>query len=94
VTVIRTENFVVCDFCNEGADTFGGVLVGGTAICGNCSEKQKMTINDEPNMNYEFADEITKYFNNKKTFQENVEQHRLEQYGTRDAITIITDWEV
>ena len=58
MTVIRTENFVVCDFCNEGADSYGGVLVGSTAICGNCSEKNGFTSEGIPNQAYEFKDEI------------------------------------
>ena len=89
MTVIRTENFLVCDFCNEGADSYGGVLVGSTAICGNCSEKNGFTNEGIPNQAYEFKDEISKYFDNDKTFQENVEEYRLEQYGTKDAVTII-----
>ena len=89
MTVIRTENFVVCDFCNEGADSYGGVLVGSTAICGNCSEKNGFTSEGIPNQAYEFKDEISKYFDKDKTFQENVEEYRLKHIGTRDAITII-----
>ena len=90
MNVIRTECFVACDFCNEGEDTLGGVLIGSTAVCGNCSEKNEFTCKGVPNQAYEYKNEISKYFDNGKTFQENVEEYRLEQYGTRDAITIIS----
>tara|TARA_R100000808_G_scaffold9507_4_gene26064 strand:+ start:2171 stop:2458 length:288 start_codon:yes stop_codon:yes gene_type:complete len=93
--IIRTENFVACDFCNEGADSYGGVLVGsGTAVCGNCSEKNEFTHKGIPNQAYEHKDEISEYFDKDKTFQENVEQYRLEKYGTKYATTIITDWDI
>tara|TARA_R100001510_G_C7638870_1_gene196665 strand:+ start:1376 stop:1648 length:273 start_codon:yes stop_codon:yes gene_type:complete len=86
---IRTENFVACDFCNGGEDSYGGVLIGSTAVCGNCSENNKFTIKGIPNQDLESKDEISKYFDSGKTFQENVENYRLEQYGTKDAVTII-----
>jgi len=90
MTIIRTENFVACDFCNEGADSHGGVLIGsGTAVCGNCSEKNEFTRKGIPNQAYEYKDEISEYFDKDKTFQENVEEYRLKHIGTRDAITII-----
>lgn len=69
--------FVACDFCNEGEETFGGVLIGSYAICGDCAKK----ITE--------VDEIDERFDENKTFRQNVLEYRQRVYGTRDAITQI-----
>ena len=86
----HTTNYgevVACDFCNEGEESTGGVLIGSYAICGDCSEK-----NGYYNETYKYKDEITEHFNINQTFRENVLEYRERSYGTRDAIQTIVSW--
>ena len=86
----ETHNYgevVCCDFCNEGEESAGGVLIGSYAICGDCSEK-----NGYYNETYKYKDEITEHFNINQTFRENVLEYRERSYGTRDAIQTIVSW--
>ena len=86
----HTTNYgevVACDFCNEGEESTGGVLIGSYAVCGDCSEK-----NGYYNETYEYKNEITEHFNTEQTFRENVLEYRKKSYGTRDAIQTIMSW--
>ena len=83
--IINIGDFVCCDFCNsDGEETYGGVLIGSNAICGNCCEK-----NDYYNPDFKFKDEITEFFSKDKTFKENVLNYRLRTTGTDEGEIII-----
>ena len=71
---------VCCDFCNEGEESKGGVLIGSHAVCGTCCDK---------NGYYEDDDEIDLTFDKDKTFKQNVLEYRKKVYGTSDAIVTI-----
>jgi hypothetical protein len=76
---------VICDFCNEGEDTMGGVLIGTYAVCGDCCEKQGYRKPD-----YRYADEIDEMWDIEKSFYDNVLDYREKTYGTKDLIIHIT----
>tara|TARA_R100001530_G_scaffold34525_1_gene26992 strand:+ start:770 stop:1105 length:336 start_codon:yes stop_codon:yes gene_type:complete len=78
---------VACDFCNYGEETYGGVIIGSYAICGDCCNKNNY---DKPN--YEYSDEVDVIFDKEKTFRDNVLDYRYKQTGSRDAIQIITSF--
>jgi len=80
-TIINTGDEVICDFCNGGEDTMGGLLIGSYAVCGDCAKTVTHT------------DEISEVFDPTKTFKQNVLDYRLRTYGTSDCITEITTWE-
>ena len=86
----ETHNYgevVACDFCNEGEESHGGVLISSNAICGDCCEKHGYDKDD-----YEYSDEVDIIFDKDKTFRENVLEYRKEAYGTSDAIQTIVSW--
>jgi hypothetical protein len=64
VVNLDEDEFVACDFCNEGEDTMGGVIVGGWAICGDCSK------------DLSHPEEIDEVLDPEKTFRENVLAYR------------------
>ena len=76
---------VACDFCNYGEETYGGVLIGSYAICGDCCDKNHY---DKPN--YEYSNEVDVIFDKDKTFRDNVLNYRYKTTGSKDAIQIIT----
>ena len=76
---------VACDFCNCGEETYGGVLIGSYAICGDCCDKNHY---DKPN--YEYSNEVDVIFDKDKTFRDNVLNYRYKTTGSKDAIQIIT----
>lgn len=78
--IIDIGEEVHCDFCNEGEDSMGGVIVGSNAVCGKCTKKYEY---DKPD--YKYADEIGVIFDKKKTFKENVLQYRELMYGSRNG---------
>ena len=78
---------VACDFCNYGEETYGGVLIGSYAICGDCCDKNHY---DKPS--YEYSDEVDVIFDKDKTFRDNVLNYRYKQTGSRDAIQVITSF--
>ena len=83
--VINIGNFVCCDFCNsDGEDSYGGVLIGSSAICGHCCEKNGYYEDD-----YEYSDEITEYFSMTDTFKENVLDYRKRTTGKSEGEIII-----
>jgi hypothetical protein len=83
---INIGDFVCCDFCNSnGEDSQGGVIIGsGTAVCGDCCEKNGYYKSD-----FQFKDEITEFFSKDKTFRENVLDFRLRTTGTIEGEIII-----
>jgi hypothetical protein len=86
----RESNYgdvVCCDFCNEGEETLGGVLVGSYAICGNCCEQYDY---DKPD--YEYSDEVSEIWSKEKTFKQNVLEYRKKVYGTSDLIVRISSF--
>jgi|TARA_R110000824_G_scaffold98780_5_gene235513 hypothetical protein len=90
--LIHVDNFgevVVCDGCNGpyGDNLMGGVIIGRSAYCGECSDKYGYTKPD-----YEFADEVDEIMNNNETFNENVLQFRERITGSRDGIQKIYTW--
>tara|TARA_B100000700_G_C14231611_1_gene483881 strand:+ start:107 stop:403 length:297 start_codon:yes stop_codon:yes gene_type:complete len=73
---------VFCDFCNGGADTKGGVMLGSYAVCGNCCER---------NGYYDTkSDEIDEVFDKNKTFKVNVLDRRKRTTGSSEGIITIT----
>ena len=81
---INIGDFVCCDFCNYGEESYGGVMVGSNAICGICCEKHGY---DKPD--YEYKDEVSEIFPKDKTFKENVLTYRLRTTGTTKGEIII-----
>jgi hypothetical protein len=79
---------VICDFCNEGEDTMGGVLIGSYAICGDCCETH-----DYRNPEHLNADEIDEIWDIEKSFHDNVLDYRERVYGTKELITEIISLE-
>lgn len=71
-------DMVACDFCNEGEETMGGLLIGSYAICGDCAK----TISH--------PEEITERFDENKTFRQNVLEYRKRAYGFTEAITKVS----
>ena len=78
-------DFVCCDFCNYGEDTYGGVLIGSNAVCGACSEQNGFYDDD-----YQYKDDIKEYFSMQNTFKENVLEFRKRTTGTTNAEIVIT----
>ena len=78
---------VACDFCNYGEETYGGVLIGSYAICGDCCDKNHY---DKPS--YEYSNEVDVIFDKDKTFRDNVLDYRYKTTGSRDAIQVITSF--
>jgi len=73
---------VACDFCNGNGDAcYGGVIIGSSAVCGECCEKYGYY-----NEDYEYRDEIDHVFDRTKTFRENVLTWRKAKYGSEDLI--------
>ena len=82
---INIGDFVCCDFCNsDGEDSYGGVLVGSSAICGDCCEKHGY---DKPD--YKHKSEVSEVFPKDKTFKENVLTYRLRTTGKTEGEIII-----
>lgn len=84
---VETNNYgevVCCDFCNQGEESKGGVLIGSHAICGTCCDKNGYYEDD-----YKYKDEIDLTFDKDKTFKQNVLEYRKKTYGTSDAIVTI-----
>jgi len=73
-TIINGGQSVACDFCNQGEETMGGILIGSYAICGDCEK------------NVTHTEEIDRYFDKNKTFRQNVLEYRQEVYGNSDCI--------
>jgi len=90
--IVHEQNIgevVVCDFCNaDGKDSKGGVLIGSNAICGTCSNK-----NGYYKPDYEYKDEIKRFFDKRKLFQTNVLEYRKEAYGSSDGMVQILTWD-
>jgi len=90
--VSHTQNMgdlVICDFCNsDGKESTGGVIIGSSAVCGKCCEK-----NNYYDAEYENAHEIDLVFSQDKTFQENVLKYRKQHSGTSDGIIQILTWD-
>ena len=80
-TIINIGTIVVCDFCNSEDESKGGVMIGSHAVCGKCTERRGY---DKPD--YEHKDEISKIFDKKKTFKENVLEYRHSLYGSRNGV--------
>ena len=64
VVDLNQNEEVACDFCNEGEDSMGGVIIGSWAICGNCAK------------GLSHPEEIDEHFDPSKTFRENVLAYR------------------
>ena len=79
---------VICDFCNEGEDTMGGVLIGTYAVCGKCCDEKGYYSPD-----YRYADDIDEVWDIEKSFRDNVLDYRERTYGTKDLITEIISLE-
>ena len=87
--VVHESNYgevVVCDGCNGpyGGKPNGGVLLGSSAMCGECCDKYGY---DKPD--YQYADEVDEIWDKEKTFKDNVLEYRERVYGSRDLITRI-----
>ena len=82
--IINGGDVVICDFCNGGDETMGGVIVGSSAVCGDCTDRYGYDKED-----YEYANEVGEVFDKERSFKDNVLEYRLKVYGTSDAITII-----
>jgi len=85
---INIGNNVHCDFCNGGAESKGGVMIGSHAVCGTCTDKYGYLKED-----YEYADEISLKFPQDKTFQDNVLAYRNVTTGTKDGTIEIRTWD-
>ena len=73
---------VVCDGCNDDGElSKGGVLIGSSAFCGKCTTRYRY---DQPD--YKYANEINKIFNKKKTFKQNVLDHRKKEHGSSNLV--------
>ena len=83
--IIDIGDFVCCDFCNSiGEDSHGGVMVGSSAVCGSCCEKNGYYKSD-----YKHKGDISEFFPKDKTFKENVLEYRLRTTGSKSGeITI------
>ena len=75
---------VCCDFCNQGEESKGGVMIGSNAVCGTCCESKGYYKDD-----YKYKDEIDLIFDKDKTFKQNVLEYRKKTYGTSDLIVTI-----
>ena len=91
--IINGGDVVICDFCNSGEETMGGVLIGSSAVCGDCTvkygyDKEDYKYDTDPE---EYRDDlgITEVFDKERSFKDNVLEYRLKAYGTSDAITVI-----
>ena len=82
--IINGGDVVICDFCNGGDETIGGVIVGSSAVCGDCTDRYGYDKED-----YEYANEVSEVFDKERSFKDNVLEYRLKVYGTSDAITVI-----
>jgi hypothetical protein len=82
--IINGGDVVICDFCNGGDKTMGGVIVGSSAVCGDCTDRYGYDKED-----YEYANEVSEVFDKERSFKDNVLEYRLKVYGTSDAITVI-----
>jgi hypothetical protein len=82
--IINGGDVVICDFCNGGDETMGGVIVGSSAVCGDCTDRYGYDKED-----YEYANEVSEVFDKERSFKDNVLEYRLKVYGTSDAITVI-----
>ena len=90
--IINGGDFVVCDFCNGGDETMGGMIVGNSAICGDCTDEwiwKKGYKRDTDPEDYKDDLGIDEVFDREKSFKDNVLEYRLKVYGTSDAITVI-----
>ena len=78
---------VACDGCNGpyGTNTKGGVLLGSSALCGECCDKYGY---DKPD--YKYADEVDEIWNKENFFRDNVLEYRERAYGTKDLVCRIT----
>ena len=82
--IINGGDVVICDVCNGGDETMGGVIVGSSAVCGDCTDRYGYDKED-----YEYANEVSEVFDKERSFKDNVLEYRLKVYGTSDAITVI-----
>lgn len=82
ISISNYGDVVACDFCNEGEESKGGVLIGSYAVCGDCSDERGY-YKDENNQ------DVNEIFDNSKTFRDNVLEYRKKTYGTSDAISTI-----
>lgn len=82
--IINGGDVVICDFCNGGDETMGGVLIGSSAVCGDCTDRYGYD-----KEGYKYANEVSEIFDKERSFKDNVLGYRLKTYGTSDAITII-----
>ena len=86
-TEINIGEEVMCDFCNYGEESMGGVLIGsGTAVCGDCCDSKGY---DKPD--YKYSEDITEIFDKNKTFKENVLNLRERTTGQRAGIIVFSD---
>jgi hypothetical protein len=86
--IIHLGDNVHCDFCNGGAESKGGVMIGSHAVCGICTERGGY-LKDS----YEYADEISLKFSQDKTFKENVLAYRNETTGTTRGTIEVRTWD-
>jgi hypothetical protein len=82
VQEINIGTQVLCDFCNGGANSMGGVMLGSYAVCGQCCERNDYYNTDN--------DEIDEVFDRNKTFKINVLERRKRTTGSSDGIITIT----
>ena len=83
VHVINAGENVCCDGCNGpyGNNIYGGVIIGGSAYCGECSDKYGYS-----NEDYKYADEITEIMDFNKSCKDNVLEYRKRMTGSSDGI--------
>lgn len=78
---INMGDIVICDFCNQGEESMGGVMIGSYAVCGDCCNKHGY---------YDkHSDDVDEYFNREHTFKTNVLNYRLKTTGTTGGKIII-----
>ena len=65
--IINGGDVVICDFCNGGEETMGGVIVGSSAVCGDCTDRYGYDKED-----YEYANEVSEIFDKERSFKDNV----------------------
>ena len=84
INSINIGEEVCCDGCNGpyGENENGGVIIGHSAYCGECSDKYGY---DKPD--YEYAHEISEFMDKNKTFKQNVLDYRKRTTGSTDGIT-------
>tara|TARA_R110002072_G_scaffold209127_2_gene366673 strand:+ start:142 stop:429 length:288 start_codon:yes stop_codon:yes gene_type:complete len=83
VKVIDGGDMVCCDYCNGpyGDNENGGIIIGGSAICQECSDKYGYEAKN--------SNEIEFVMDKEKSFTENVLEYRKKMTGSTSAITKI-----